>query len=168
MTFDELGEIIEHPNPTPALEVLTKTMQHLLDDCSWNPSKIHLLGFAQGGSVIAEFAIKWWKEHKDTIGCFGSLVTVSGPLLSYPTLSDLSTTPVLVVHRPAPAEPSLTPNQVKDFKKAYRYVQQVALTASRNGMPASKEEWEPIMRFWSEKLSRRQAEGLYEVMTGQS
>lgn len=40
--------------------------------------------------------------------------------------------------------------------------------AGRAGMPASKEEWEPIMRFWSEKLRRRQAEGLYEVMSGLS
>lgn len=33
-------------------------------------------------------------------------------------------------------------------------------------MPRSREEWEPIMRFWSEKLSRRQVGGLYEVMSG--
>jgi hypothetical protein len=36
------------------------------------------------------------------------------------------------------------------------------------GMPGSREEWEPIMRFWSQVLSKRQVEGLYEVMTGAS
>lgn len=34
------------------------------------------------------------------------------------------------------------------------------------GMPRSKEEFEPIMRFWSEQLGRRQMDGLYEVMSG--
>lgn len=37
--------------------------------------------------------------------------------------------------------------------------------SKNGGMPASKEGWEPIMRFWSETVSRRQVEGLYEVMT---
>ena len=34
------------------------------------------------------------------------------------------------------------------------------------GMPRSREEMEPLMRFWSEHLGRRQVEGLYEVMSG--
>ena len=32
------------------------------------------------------------------------------------------------------------------------------------GMPASKEEWESIMRFWSEKLGHRKVSGIYEIM----
>jgi hypothetical protein len=40
----------------------------------------------------------------------------------------------------------------------------------RNGgdMPHSRDEWYPIMELWSERLARRQVEGLYEVMTGGS
>ncbi len=34
------------------------------------------------------------------------------------------------------------------------------------GMPSSREEMKPLMRFWSEHLGRRQVEGLYEVMSG--
>ena len=35
-------------------------------------------------------------------------------------------------------------------------------------MPKNKEEWAPVMEFWSEVLVRRVLEevGLYEVMTG--
>lgn len=40
------------------------------------------------------------------------------------------------------------------------------MKVSGPGMPAAKEEWEPIMKFWSENLARRQVDGLYEVMTG--
>jgi hypothetical protein len=52
------------------------------------------------------------------------------------------------------------------FRKGFQAVSEVKLGASRGGMPASKDEWEPIMRFWSEKLSRRKMDGLYEVMSG--
>jgi hypothetical protein len=37
---------------------------------------------------------------------------------------------------------------------------------TNEGMPASRAEWEPVMRFWSEGLARRSVDGLYEVMTG--
>jgi hypothetical protein len=40
------------------------------------------------------------------------------------------------------------------------------MEASGMGMPVSKQEWDPIMRFWSQHLARRQVEGLYEVMSG--
>ena len=37
-------------------------------------------------------------------------------------------------------------------------------------MPASKEEWEPVMEFWSQRLRRRMPgggdDGLYEVLSG--
>ena len=97
---------------------------------------------------------------------FGSLVTVGGPLLSYPTLSIVSPTPVLVVHRPPPAEDSLPANSLAAFRKGFQSVTEIKLGSNRGGMPASREEWEPIMRFWSERLSRRRMGGLYEVMSG--
>ncbi|EAU84164.1 hypothetical protein CC1G_08705 [Coprinopsis cinerea okayama7 len=175
-SFDQLGDMIENPNPTPALELMKKVIDHLVQDLHWSLNQIHLFGFAQGGSVAAEYALLRWREQlrgqeagaSPPATSFGSLVTVSGSLISYPTIANLSPTPTLVVYRSAPAEDALQPTAVRAFKKGFQSVSEAKLGGNRSGMPASKEEWEPIMKFWSEKLSRRKMDGLYEVMSGMS
>lgn len=177
-SFDPLGELIPNPNPTPALELMSKVINHLTTDCAWPANRIHLFGFAQGGTVAAEFAVHWWRtelERTKVIAAdapdrepraLASVVSVCGPLLSYPTaLTKPCPTPVLVMHRPPPAESALPADALSSFKKGFSWVQDVSLGRGE-GMPRSKDEWEPIMRFWSERLSRRQMEGLYEVMSG--
>jgi hypothetical protein len=169
----------ERPNPTPALDLLAKVLNHLTKDCGWPFYRIHLFGFAQGGSVAAEFGISLWKQQlqlerekkAEAVSpakplSLGSIVTISGPLLSYPTLVSLSLTPVLVLHDPPPAETALPSGAIAAYKKAYESVTEVKKPRKEPGMPASKESWEPIMRFWSTHLGRRQVEGLYEVMSG--
>ncbi|TFK31599.1 hypothetical protein BDQ12DRAFT_618622 [Crucibulum laeve] len=183
-SFDDLGEMIERPNPTVGIDLLSKVVDYLVKECKWPPNRIHFFGFAQGGSMASEFGVHWWRQQLQStkvlpasgdsmstppvLSALGSIISISGPLLSYPTLSTLCPTPVLVVHRPPPAEPSLPAGSLTAFKKAYHSVSQVKLSAKGAGMPSSKEEWEPIMRFWSEKLGRRQVEGLYEVISGLS
>jgi pimeloyl-ACP methyl ester carboxylesterase len=182
-SFDSLGDLLPNPNPTPALELLMRVVTHLVNDCSWPVNRIHLFGFAQGGTVASEFAIKWWQSElarvKETIvstnnespdpitpRALGSVVTVCGPMLSFHnTLQSSCQTAVLVAHRPAPAESALPPNAMAAFKKAFGTVQDFSMGRGE-GMPRSKDQWEPIMRFWSERLSRRPMEGLYEVMSG--
>ncbi|KIO02593.1 hypothetical protein M404DRAFT_1002201 [Pisolithus tinctorius Marx 270] len=181
-SFDPLGDLIERPNPTPALDLLRIVFAHLIDDCNWPSHCIHLFGFAQGGSVAVESTISWWKgelavtsksrvtesreddgDRGRTTRQLGSVVTVCGPLLSYPTLEKPCPTPLLVFHRGSLPKTALT-----SFYKAFTQVQEVK--GKDNGqdesMPRSKDEWEPIMRFWSEVLGRRTGEGLYEVMSG--
>ncbi|KAL4076731.1 hypothetical protein V8B97DRAFT_1867225 [Scleroderma yunnanense] len=176
-SFDPLGDLIERPNPTPALDILSVILVHLIDDCGWPPHRIHLFGFAQGGSVAAEGTVAWWKRELARIResqvkyqggtsvparKLGSVVTAAGPLLSYPTLENLCTTPLLVFHGG-----SLSRSALASFSKAFTHVQTVNITGNGQGesMPRSKEEWEPIMRFWSQHLGQRAGEGLYEVMT---
>ena len=154
---------------------------------------IHFFGFAQGGSVVTEFVIDHWKQQQQqqqqqlrtkksiidsnssdrSLGqesiplvSFGSIVTVSGPLLSYPTISTLCPTPILVTHRSPPSDMALPPGAFTAFNKAFSSVTESKMETKGMGMPASKQEWEPIMRFWSQHLARRQVEGLYEVMSG--
>ena len=154
---------------------------------------IHLFGFAQGGSVATEFVIDLWKQQQlqqqlrikksTTIGDFkdnninqslepqesvGSIVTVSGPLLSYPTISTLCPTPILVTHRspPSSSDLALSPEAFTAFNKAFASVTESKMGTKGMGMPSSKQEWEPIMKFWSQHLMRRQVEGLYEIMSG--
>jgi len=83
----------------------------------------------------------------------GSVISISGPLISYPTLSKPTPTPLLVFHRPPPSESVLLPADLTAFRKAYTEVTEVS--GDGEGMPRSKAEWEPIMRFWSVKLGRR-------------
>ncbi|KAI0084966.1 hypothetical protein BDY19DRAFT_897508 [Irpex rosettiformis] len=181
-SFDGLGDLLTNPNPTPALDLLNRVVTHLTKDCSWQANRIHLFGFAQGGTVAAEFAVKWWRSvlassHNDSVEssessepvaskAIGSVITMCGPLLTYHnTLSSACPTPILVASRPSPAETALPPNAMASFKKAFTTVKDFSMGRGE-GMPRSKEQWEPIMRFWSERLSRRPMEGLYEVMSG--
>jgi hypothetical protein len=175
--------MIERPNPTPALELLTKVLKHLIDDCTWPSHRIHFFGFGQGGTVASEFGITWWKHQLQSrrdqdiaqskgddgstkpLLSLGSIVSISGPLLSYPTLASLSPTPVLVVHDLPPAESALPSGAIVAFKKAYESVVEIK-NSKQPGIPSSKEGWQPIMEFWSKNLGRRQVEGLYEVMSG--
>jgi predicted esterase len=156
-SFDELGELVTAPDPTPALTLLNKVVMHLVTDCGWSPPEIHLFGFAQGGSVAAEFALSWWRTESTS---FGSLVTLSGPLLSYPTPSKPCLTPVLVYRRSAAAA-----TEAAAFHKGFSHIKEV-IKPGQEGMPRSKDEWEPIMQFWSQRLARLAGEGLYEVLSG--
>lgn len=165
--------MIERPDPTPALELLDRVLEHLTAECAWPPNGIHLFGFAQGGSVAAEVALRWWraeleKLHKDAgyaVRPLATVVSVSGSLLSYPTLPTLCPTALLLFHRSPPAESTLKASDIAAYKKGFSHLIEVKKGA-KDGMPASKEEWEPIMKFWSERLSKRPVEGLFEVMSG--
>jgi len=131
---------------------------------------------------VTEFGLWWWRDKQllvarkalspsDSIPeipatSFGSIITVSGPLLSFPSLSTSSPTPLLAISRPPPSELTLTPNDISAFKRGFQVMREVKYERQSGGMPESQAEWEPIMRFWSEKLERRVGEeaGLYEVM----
>jgi pimeloyl-ACP methyl ester carboxylesterase len=173
-SFDQFGDLLTRPDPTTAIEYITEVLDHLVNDCGWLAQRIHLFGFGQGGSVAAETALNWWRrpqqqQQNPASGSalpLGSVVTIGGPLLSYPTLSLACTTPVLVFHRPHPNEPCLPGDALPAFKRGFARV----IDVMKNGgdMPHSRDEWYPIMELWSERLARRQVEGFYEVMTGSS
>ncbi|KAI6126871.1 hypothetical protein F5141DRAFT_997358 [Pisolithus sp. B1] len=170
-SFDPLGDLIERPKPTPALDLLRIVIAHLVDDCNWLPLRIHLFGFAQGGSVAVESVISWWKCELSrtrklpaaSLVRLDQLLRLAVPLLSYPTLEKPCPTRLLVFHRG-----SLCKSASTSFSKAFARVQEVERRNSGQDerMPCSKDEWEPIMRFWSEVLGRRTGEDLYEVMSG--
>ncbi|KAI0267475.1 hypothetical protein BC834DRAFT_968968 [Gloeopeniophorella convolvens] len=164
-SFDALGELLAAPDPTPALDYLARTLAHLVRACGWPPARIHLFGFAQGGSVAAEAALRWWQAHGDG-AALGSVVSVGGPLLSYPARAGagLCPTPVLAFHRAPPGAPALPRDALPALRRAFSRV--VDVRVAGEGMPRARDEWRPIMELWSERLGRRQGDGLYEVMTG--
>ncbi|KAF5350525.1 hypothetical protein D9756_008704 [Leucocoprinus leucothites] len=187
-SFDPLGELITSSNPTPAIQLLDKVVTHLTTECKWPLNRIHWFGFAQGGSVVAEFGLWWWKEKQllparkalpstaagntttaeAPTTSFGSITTISGPLLSFPSSSTHSPTPVLAISRPRPSELAFSANDISAFKRGFRVVKEVKYENPSGGMPVGKAEWEPVMRFWSERLEKRVGDeaGLYEVLSG--
>lgn len=166
-SFDPLGELLPNPNPTPALDLLAKIFDHLTNDCRWPPQKIHIFGFAQGGTVAIEFSLLRWRQqlyetHNSSVSPLGSVVSVCGPLISYPILESPCPVPLLLFSRPPPTESALSPSDKAAFRKGFGSFREVQMGGE--GMPRSKKEWEHIMRFWSERLNRRQISGLYQVM----
>ncbi|KAF8556589.1 hypothetical protein OG21DRAFT_596365 [Imleria badia] len=175
-SFDPLGEIIERPDPTPALNVMDNVLDHLNMECTWPPNRIHLFGFGQGGSVVAETTLAWWKkelartkttsdiEHKSVPSPrhLASVASISGPLLSYPTLATPCPTPLLLFSRGSVANDVST-----SFSKGFTRIRHVVKSdvQGEETMPR-RDEWQPVMQFWSEMLGRRMGDGLYEVMTG--
>jgi hypothetical protein len=179
--FDHLGETILHPNPTPAIGPLVKVLHHLVFGCGWPPNRIHLFGFGQGGTAALELALHIWRTPNElpqpalpspstetepasteTVRtALGSAVSVAGPLLSFPTTLPAKCPAPILLLSPATVPPA-------PLAKGFADVRCVRGPPGER-MPASRAEWEPIMRFWSQHLSRRMGgEGLYEVLTGTS
>lgn len=170
-TFDHLGDFLQNPNPSSAVDALVRTLEYLVDKCSWPAKRIHLFGFAQGGTVAAETGLRWWSLHRSTSqsssSSLATIVTICGPLLSFPTPSSKCPTPVLVFHRQPSESSGLAATALASFRKGYEDVREVKV-AGGEGMPRSRDEWENVMRFWSGRLSHRgpSGSGLYEVMKG--
>jgi len=153
---------------------MAEVFDHLIVECAWPPNRIHLFGFGQGGSVAAETALAWWKKElvktKTTFNAeqklvlptrrLGSVASISGPLLSYPTLATPCPTPLLIFSRGSIAKDVST-----EFSKGFTNIRQI-VKQGEESMPRSRDEWEPVMQFWSEVLGRRMGDELYEVMTG--
>jgi len=175
-SFDDLGEPVAHPNPSEGVATVTAVLAHLMRDCGWIPSRIHLFGFAQGGSVALESAVAHWKARQRSDGtdagiaaeralALASVTSVGGTLLGHHAIGSPCGTAVLLAHRPPPSALSLRPGDGSALRRVFGSVKEVSLSAGES-MPASREEWAPLMEFWSERLVRRPGEGLYEVMTG--
>ncbi|GAA5933984.1 alpha/beta hydrolase [Sporobolomyces koalae] len=156
-SFDPLGEIIQNPNPTKTLELLTRVFEHLHGDCHWPLSSIHLFGFAQGASLVGELALHLSRQPRFE-NHVGSVVAVGGGLLSYPTLNPVETN-LCLVWRKDEERLVKVDTWLKGFKRAK--ATQVKLDSGRmgqpGGMPRGFAEWKEIMRFWSQVLIRRSA-----------
>ncbi|GAA5950173.1 hypothetical protein JCM3765_004226 [Sporobolomyces pararoseus] len=174
-SFDPLGEIIPNPNPTKTLELMTKVIIYLTSPSSgpnWPIQQIHFLGFAQGASLVGELALHLSRQPPFTKSeSIGSVVAISGGLLSHPTIPENSkpeNTKICLVYRKGEERIVAVPS----WKKGYRVVKEVKLESGRGreGMPRGFDEWKEIMRFWSEVLVRRSAlergGEVYEVSGG--
>lgn len=125
------------------------------------------------------------KEDNDgdskRINRLGSVVSISGDLYSTPSVGakDIGgETPVLYFHRPRPSSNSAPPPPPSWLKRTFAHPQTisakfspVAAQQDEKGrdirMPEGREEWEGVMRFWSEVLVRPGMEETSGSMAGE-
>ncbi|EUC64936.1 phospholipase/carboxylesterase [Rhizoctonia solani AG-3 Rhs1AP] len=147
-SFTSLGELIERPNPLLAVKRVHTTIEYLESECQWPRSRIHLFGFAQGGSVALESALR-------LPGGLKSVVSVGGELVESPTRAGPgSETRVLYVG----------PSTDEGLRKGFTSVRIEKVDSVR--MLRGQDEWSTVMRFWSEVLERRgpEGEGIHQVL----
>ncbi|KZW02903.1 hypothetical protein EXIGLDRAFT_713813 [Exidia glandulosa HHB12029] len=157
-SFDPMGDLLERPNPSAGLAFLTNGLKHLTTHCGWRLERIHLFGFAQGGSLAGEFALA------QRAAPLASVVSVCGPLLSFPTLATPCTGTRVMVFDRVSAERSRrkVDEDARAWRKGFERVV-VEVRQGGEGMLRGREEWQPVMAFWSDVLAMRAPEGAYGV-----
>ncbi|KAG8712396.1 hypothetical protein FRC11_000258 [Ceratobasidium sp. 423] len=147
-SFTSLGELIERPNPIPAVEKVHRIIEYLKQECQWPTTRIHLFGFAQGGSVALESALRFGGGVK-------SVVSVGGGLVESPTRAGPGSATRVLYVGPSAGEQGL--------RKGFGNVQTHKMDEVR--MIRGQGEWSTVMRFWSEVLERRgpEGEGIHQV-----
>lgn len=177
-SFDALGEctladlaygtnaaVNTRPDPRHAIEALSGLLGYLRaapedGGCGWPAQRIHLFGYAQGGSLVLETLIALRTAAQPVCG---SAVSVCGPLLSLPTFSPPLDTPVCLVTRfPAAAVQSSTQARsvLAAVHKAFKNVTHVNFPPK--GPMLSEDmvrgaEWPKVLEFWSRFLKNRSA-----------
>ncbi|TKY88002.1 hypothetical protein EX895_003098 [Sporisorium graminicola] len=147
-SFDQFGELLSKPNPTQTVTDLIAVLDHLLQ-CGWSDKSIHLFGFGQGGTVALETLVRWSSSAKDPLG---SVVSVSGELISHPTQNPAST-PVLHIYR-SPHNNDADSNSTRwaSHRKATSALQLHRLTLGAGGAEEAMlrgPEWDAVMQFWA-------------------
>nr|CDI56160.1 alpha beta-hydrolase [Melanopsichium pennsylvanicum 4] len=100
--FDQFGQLLTKPNSTQTVTHLINVLRHLIDDCGWLASWIHIFGFGQGATIALETLVSWTKyNHSDDAkhAHLASVVSISGEFISHPTLTNPASTPVLHIYR---------------------------------------------------------------------
>ncbi|PKI84621.1 hypothetical protein MVES_001563 [Malassezia vespertilionis] len=151
-SFTPLGEPIAQPDPRAGIAVVQQWLAYLCapeeeHGCCWPPERIHLLGFAQGGTLALETAIVE-RQHLQ----LGSIVSVQGPLLSLPTFYPALASPVCFVTRfSRNVVTSAERQQLAWLYKAYAHVthHNIASQTDMHERMLQGPEWADIMRFWS-------------------
>lgn len=152
--------VISNPNPTITMTLLLAVLDYLISGApAWDASSIHLFGFAQGGSCAAELAIAFSRRQTTLASSqtsspistskststsdihLGSLTTISGALISHPTLTTKSCTKTLVVRRKNEERMM----SLGSFRKGFEVVEEVVLPRGE-GMLRSRDEWEGVMK----------------------
>jgi len=164
-------EMMQSPEP-PSLSELLPLLQRIIDTVTHASHResdtVHLLGVGEGGSLAAQIAVEIGKRAKSALtnsdaattgGFLGSVVTINGPLISYPTTDTHYPTPLFHFERTGASGPtsSDTSKAYKHFKRAFSdmYEQRLKgegmprfVSAKKMGSQEDVDEWSEIIKFW--------------------
>ncbi|CAO1624501.1 unnamed protein product [Sympodiomycopsis kandeliae] len=151
--FDPLCEMLPPAgqNPKEFLEAFsTFIKEEVVGRCGWDPKNIHLFGFAHGATAMIEGVLHTYKGKRIQ---FGSVVAVCPEILSFPTLDEKISTPLLHFKR----------NESKQLQstlaRAFKHINTVSHpTSSSQQQPESLprgKEWDEIFKFWSKTWRNR-------------
>lgn len=84
---------------------------------------------------------------------FGSVVSVCGPLLSFPTSTMGIATPVVYFTRQNKAS-SVAQKVSKALERAFKEVEIVQGQGAGEAMPKGRDEWKGVMGFWGKMLGK--------------
>lgn len=153
-SFDRFGELLTKPNPTATVAGFEAVLEHLVGKCGWSSSSIHTFGFGQGATIALETLVSWTKSHKQPLG---TIVSISGELISHPTLDKPSPTPILHIYRSLTDIPQ-TASKWASHRKASSALTLHRLPLTPDGQEEAMlrgKEWDKVMRFWSRFLRNR-------------
>jgi len=85
----------------------------------------------------------------------GSVVSICGSLISFPTSELGIETPVAYFTR-TDARGQLGQKELTGVKRGFKKVEVLQARGGGQNMPRGKDEWQGIMRFWSEVLIREE------------
>ena len=129
----------------------------LVKECRYEPRDIMLFGFGQGGMAALAVAASMSEE-------LGGVVSIGGPSpASIQPRSGKSKTPVLLLG--GASKTLVTTSAIDNLERIYQNMDYHKWSKPGDGMPKSREEMLPIMRFFSKRLRSRKCmpEGSVEV-----
>jgi len=128
----------------------------LIGNCGFKLREIMLFGFGQGGMAALAAAASITEE-------LGGIISIGGPLLS-PSAAKQVHTPTLVLG--GSSNTLITKSAITSLKAAFQNVEYQKWNKVGDGMPRSREEMLPIMRFFARRLKSRKGapEGSVEIV----
>ncbi|KAE8152527.1 Alpha/Beta hydrolase protein [Aspergillus avenaceus] len=165
------GDDVSFDSSTGALDMdagFAKSLRVLLDDvvrgvlvrkCGYALREIMLLGFGQGGMLgllaarelgVAPRVVEEGAEGKET-GELSGVISIGAPYpVSGSVVGKKNRSPVLVVA--GRDSPVVTDGAVSRTKQVFEFVELARYERRGDGMPRSREEMLPVMRFFARRL----------------
>ncbi|EEP78925.1 predicted protein [Uncinocarpus reesii 1704] len=159
LVFD--GDTID---PDPGFTRATRLVAHdlivnvLIGKLGYQPREILILGYAQGAAVALAAAMELNRSGRPGDREIGGVVALGGVVPLSAVKEDggrgKSRTPVLLVGGRTP-ESAVTDGGTSRTKSEFEFVESVRWQRKGDGMPSSREEMMPIMRFFARRLRSR-------------
>ena len=162
------GDDIQFDQATGNMDVdtgFTKAIRIIKDDiienglvakCGYKHREIMLFGFGQGAMAAIAATASMTEE-------LGGLISIGGPLPASCKHAKGLTTPILVLG--GSSNTLITRTALTNLKTSFQNVEYHKWSKAGDGMPGSREEMLPIMRFFARRLKSRKGvpEGSVEI-----